>query len=339
MPPRIVSPLILAGGLLLALWLVPDVPLILFAGVLLAVFLRVGADQLPARLPAAMRVLLFILLLLALGAVLGLLAAHPLAEQANELWRQVPAALQSLTQAISRYSWGEELLGRLRPENLSLPSGGGGSAFSALGSTFGALGNFVLIIFLGLYFALDPGLYRRGIVLLCAPSLRPKAEMVCQEVGRTLRNWLSAQLIAMAVVGSLTGLGLWLVGIPLAPLLGVIAALLAFIPTIGPVLSAVPGVLLGLSQGGSGALLALGVYVAVQSLESYLITPYVQKQRVNLPEALTVIAQLGFGLLYGLMGVTLATPAAAVLLMLTRRLYVQDYLESEAPDQRRILPP
>jgi predicted PurR-regulated permease PerM len=340
MSRRTVSLIVLALTLLLLLWLVPDVLLVVFAGALLGVFLHVGGGFIArhTRLPHGLGVLAFVLLLIGAGALLGLLAAQPLAEQANELWRQVPATVGSMTERLSHYSWGQELLQRLQPEKLNLPSGGGRSAFTILGSTFGALGDVVLIVFLGLYFAIDPGLYRRGIVLLLAPSLRPKAERVCQEIAETLRGWLGAQLTAMAVVGSLTGIGLWLVGIPLAPLLGVIAALLAFIPTIGPVLSAVPGVLLGLSQGGSGALLALGVYVGVQSLETYLITPFVQKRQVNLPEALTIVAQLGFGLLFGFMGLTLATPIAAVLLMLGRRLYVDDYLEVEPPGERRILP-
>jgi predicted PurR-regulated permease PerM len=336
---RTISLLVLTAVFLLLLWLVPDVPLLVFAGVLLAVFLRGGGDLIGQRfgLSGPVRVLLFVLLLALLGAGFVLLAAAPLADQLNQLWQQVPRMVQQVTQRLSSYSWGQELLERVKPENLSLPSGGGSSAFSALGTTFGALGNFVLLLFLGLYFAMDPGLYRRGIVLLLAPSLHAKAFAVCEEAGHTLRGWLGAQMISMAAVGVLMGLGFWLLGLPLAPLLGVIAALMAFIPNIGPVIAAIPAVLLGLEGGASGALSVLGVYLAVQTIESYLITPYVQKRSVDLPPALTIMVQVAMGTLYGIMGLALATPLAALGLMLVRHLYIKDYLEAEPASERPVI--
>lgn len=336
---RTISLLVLVVALLLLLWLVPDVPLLVFAGVLLAVFLRGGGDLIGARLglPAPLGVLLFVLLLVVLGTGFALLAAVPLADQANQLWQQVPRVAEQIQQRIAAYSWGQELLQRLQPENLSLPSGGGSSAFSALGTTFGALGNFVLFLFIGLYLAVDPGLYRRGIELLVAPSLRPKTRAVFEEAGETLRGWLGAQLISMAAVGLLMGLGFWLLGLPLAVLLGTIAALLAFIPNIGPVIAAVPAVLLGLESGLSGAFAVLGVYIAVQTAESYLITPYVQRRSVDLPPVLTITVQVAMGMLYGIMGLALATPLAALGLMLVRRLYVEGYLEQEPAPERPVV--
>ncbi|MDB5369440.1 MAG: hypothetical protein JWP20_998 [Roseomonas sp.] len=336
---RPISLLVFSVTLLLLLWLVPDVLLLIFAGVLLAVFLRGGGDLIGLRfgMSGPKRVLLFTLLVVVVFAGLGWMAAAPLAEQMSQLWQQVPRVVQQVTQRLSSYSWGQELLERAKPENLSMPSGGGSGAFAVLGTTFGALGNFVLLIFLGLYFAMDPGLYRRGIEFLLAPSLRLKASASCEEAGETLRGWLGGQMISMAVVGVLTTLGLWLLGVPLAPLLGLIAALMAFIPNIGPVLAAVPAVLLGLESGLSGALSVIGVYLAVQTVESYLITPYVQKRSVDLPPALTIVVQVAMGTLYGIMGLALATPFAALLLMLTRRLYVEDYLGAEPPEERRVL--
>ncbi len=333
------SLLVLAAALLLMLWLVPDVPLLIFSGVLLAVFLRGGGDLIGARLglPAPARVLLFVLLLVLVGVGFALLAAAPLAEQLNQLWQKVPRVAEQLTQRISAYGWGQELLRKLRPENISLPSGGGSGAFMAISGTFGALGNIVLLLFIGLYLAMDPGLYRRGIEWLLAPSLRPKARAVFEEAGQTLRGWLGAQLISMASVGLLMGLGFWLLGLPLAPLLGLIAALLAFIPNIGPVIAAVPAVLLGLESGLSGALAVLGVYLVVQTAESYLITPYVQRRSVDLPPVLTIIIQVAMGTLYGIMGLALATPLAALGLMLVRRLYVEDYLAAEAREERPVI--
>ncbi|MDJ0388425.1 AI-2E family transporter [Roseomonas sp. E05] len=339
MSRRTVSVVVLAVLLVLLFWQLPEVPLLIFAAALIGVFLYSGSSLLRRVVPVphAVGVLVFTLLLLLAGAGLGLLAASPLAEQLNQLWQQVPQAFNSVTDRLSRYSWGQEILQRLQPQNLSLPSGSGTStAFSAINSTFGALGNAVLVVFLGVYFAVDPALYRRGIELMVAPSLRPKAHEIALEAAHTLRGWLGAQLVSMTVVGLLTALGLWIVGIPLAPVLGVIAGLLAFIPTIGPVMSAVPGLLLGLSDGLSGLLTVAGVYLAVQTVESYLVTPYVQRRSVDLPQAATIVALVGFGLLYGFLGMMLATPMAAVLLMLVNRLYVTDYLERETAEEWRL---
>ncbi|KAA2213280.1 AI-2E family transporter [Teichococcus oryzae] len=340
MTRRTVSLLVFAALLLLLLWLVPQVPLLVFAAALLGVFLHGGSQLLRRVLPVSngAGVLLVVLLLLLLGAAFGLLAARPMADQFSELWRQVPEAARRLTARLENYSWGQQILESLRPGNLSLPQGGGAGAVSALNVTFGALGNFVLVIFLGLYFAIDPQLYRRGIEAMLAPSLRPKARRIAEEAAETLRGWLGAQMISMAVVGVMTGIGLWLVGVPLAPVLGVLSAVLAFIPTIGPVMAAVPGVLLGLAGGFSGAVAVIAVYLAVQSVESYLITPFVQKRSVDLPEAATIISLVAFGLLYGFLGMLLATPMAALLLMLVRRLYVEDYLDRE-PLPERLTPP
>src|SRR5690606_44568 len=120
------------------------------------------------------------------------------------------------------------------------------------------------------------------------------------------------QLISMTVVGVLTGAGLWLLGLPLAFILGALAALLAFIPNIGPVLAAVPAVLLALADGPTTVLWVIGIYVGVQAVESYLITPVVQQESVSLPPALTISFQLLMGVLYGILGLALATPLAAL---------------------------
>ncbi|HWX48970.1 MAG TPA: AI-2E family transporter [Roseomonas sp.] len=338
MSRRTVSVVVLAVLLVLLFWQLPEVPLLVFAAVLLGVFFYSGGTLLcrVVPVPHAAGVLVFILLLLLAGTGLALLAAAPIADQLNELWQQVPVAASRLTERLSHYSWGREILEQFNPQNISLPSGSGTvSAFSAINTTFGVLGNAVLVLFLGLYFAVDPGLYRRGIEAMVAPSLRPRAHDVAIEAAHTLRGWLGAQLISMTVVGLLTALGLWLIGLPLALVLGVIAGLLAFIPTIGPVMAAVPGVLLGLSDGLTGALSVAAVYLVVQTVESYLVTPYVQRRSVDLPQAATIVALVGFGLLFGFLGMLLATPMAAVLLMLVNRLYVDDYLEREMVEEWR----
>jgi predicted PurR-regulated permease PerM len=130
----------------------------------------------------------------------------------------------------------------------------------------------------------------------------------------------------MAVVGVATGIGLWLLGIPLAFILALIAGLLTFIPNIGPILSAVPAVLLGLVQGPQTALWVVLLYAGVQMVESWALAPYVDRKTVYLPPGLTIFAQLLLALVGGVLGLTVATPLTAAIVVVVTMLYVQDVL-------------
>lgn len=328
MTRRKVSILVAASALVAILIVAPDIPLLVFAGILLAVFLRGGGDFIAEKLRfgSMLGLAAFVLLILLAAALAGFLAAPLIAEQFEELVQRIPEAAQGVADRIRSYAWGPDLLEQIRPEGL-IRTGGSGVA-SVVAGTFGAVGNTVILLIIGIYFAIDPTPYVRGVKLLFAPSLRPRVEEVLQATVRTLRRWLAAQLLAMATVGLLTWLGLWIVGVPLAPMLGLIAGLLAFIPTLGPILAMIPGVLLALGSGTETVLWVLGVYVAVQALESYVITPIVQREMVSLPPALTITVQLLLGVMFGLMGLALATPLAAAGLTLVTLLYV-DYLNRE----------
>ncbi|MCO6388557.1 AI-2E family transporter [Aliihoeflea sp. 40Bstr573] len=331
MQRRHVSLAVLAAIFIILLVLAPHVLLIVFAGILFAVFLHGGGDWIARKsgLPhgAGVGVFALVIVLLLVGAISAF--APAMSDQFDELTRQVPEAADNLRERVEDYSWGERLMERASPEGL-FSSEGRSAAATAVTSTFGALGNAVIILFIGLYGAIAPSTYRSGVIALVAPSVRQRADEVLDTIGQTLRDWLAAQLMAMTVVGVLTGIGLWLIGIPLAFLLGLIAALFAFIPNIGPVIAAAPAVLLAIPEGLTVTLLVIGVYLAVQTIESYVITPLIQQEKVSLPPALIISAQLLLGVLFGLIGLALATPIAAVLMTLTREVYVADYLDREA---------
>ena len=331
-PPgrRATSLVVLFAVLALFLVFAPDVLLVIFAGLLFGVFFGGGGDWLAGHIGFARGwgIALFALLIVLALAGASLAFAPAIAEQFDRLVQEIPSAIESLRSRLQEYAWGEALLRQATPGAL-ISNGGQMSAATAVTTTFGALGNFVLMVFIGLYVALDPETYRKGLVSIFAPSLRSSGEEMLRKATDTLRNWLVAQLMAMAVVGVLTWLGLWLVGVPLAPILGLIAALFAFVPNIGPILAAVPAVLLALSDGPTTALQVVAVYVAVQALESYAITPLIQQERVSLPPALIISMQLLMGVLFGVLGLALATPMAALGLTLIREAYVDRYLEGE----------
>ncbi|MBS9720514.1 AI-2E family transporter [Tianweitania sp. BSSL-BM11] len=328
MTRRSTSLLVLAAGFLLVLWLAADVLLAVFAGILVAVFLRGSGDWIAARLHVKKSVGLAIFSVLLVVAIAGFvaIAGAALADQVQQLIDSLPSAISSAKNYLDDHSWVQRGVDAFNPSSLAPSTEGTASIFS---SSLGALGNAVVIAFVGLYGAIAPSTYVNGFVALFAPSLRATAKDILLQSGVALRGWLRAQFVSMAVVGVLTGLGLWLLGMPLAAILGVLAAALTFIPNIGPVLAAVPAVLIGLSEGVSTALWVVGLYLAVQTIESYLITPRVQQESVSLPPALTISAQLLFGVLFGILGLALATPLAAVALRIGQMFYVERYLDEE----------
>ncbi len=325
---RFVSVIVVSLVLALLLILLPGTLLMIFAGLLLAILPRVCGTALSRRLhiPPAWGVALVLLTAVAAITVGGLALAPSVSTQIDELWQQIPSAIDKLRSHVEHYAWPNSAVDRLRGTDLwSLTSKG--AATTAVTSAFGYFGNTIILVFIAIYGALDPRTYRRGFLALFAPSIRPRADQMLSRSVDTLYNWLTAKLISMCVVGVLTFVGLWLVGIPLALVLGLIAGLLAFIPNLGPVLAAAPGLLLAVPQGMHTVLLVLGVYLAVQTLESYVITPLVQQQRTHLPPLLVISSQLLFGSLYGLIGLALATPLTALAIRLTSDLYVKQYLE------------
>jgi predicted PurR-regulated permease PerM len=190
----------------------------------------------------------------------------------------------------------------------------------------GGLGNAVLVILLALYLAVRPEEYLRGLRHLFAPELNEEMRATFNEAGTTLRGWLLGQAIGMIVAGTLTWIGLMLLGVPLAGLLGTIIAVLNFIPVIGPMIGAVPAVLLALTQAPSLALWVVGLVILVQTVEGNFLTPMVQSRTADLPPALLLVTQVLTGALFGLLGVALAAPLSALGMVLVRRGYVEGWL-------------
>lgn len=205
-----------------------------------------------------------------------------------------------------------------------------GHAQTAFGLTVGVVGNIVIIIFLGLFFAADPAGYRDGFVKLLPVARRRRVAEVLDEAGRSLRWWLIGQLAMMAIVAVSISIMLLAVGIPNAILLGTLAGLLNFIPFLGPILAAIPVFLAAMPEGMATLALVMTLFVIIQSIEGYLIAPLVQERAVHLPPAWSLAALVVFGALFGGIGVALATPLLAVARILVLRLYVEDGLERGA---------
>lgn len=312
----------------LFVWEAIHILLVVFAGILLALFLRGLADLLGRLLPVPPGVSLAIVILLLLGLVVGgvWLLAPNVAEQIDQLSKQLPKSVQHLESQLRQYAWGRELLQRLQDAHLSGGSSALKNATGFFSSTFGILANVVIFFFVGLYLAAQPGYYLGGLLSLVPPKSRERARHVLAEVGHLLRWWLVGRFFSMGVIGILSAVGLWLLGIPLALTLGILAALLTFVPNIGPIISVVPPALLGLMQSPTTALWVILLYIGIQGIESYLLTPLVQRRAVEMPPALTIVVQLLLGVLWGSLGLILATPLTVATIVFVKMLYIHDLL-------------
>lgn len=325
----------IAAAVLLALcWYLIDVLLLTFAAVLLALLLDGVAAWLqthtamPTTFAKAVTVVGFILLLLGAVGWLGPLLLTAIDQFAQNL----PPAWSRLYAALQRYDAVADLAQRAYQnitETLLTPG-----MFSRLGGWFsGTLGSvisFLVIVILGLYLSWEPQVYIAGLIRLTPISRRARLLVVLQTMGAALQRWLVARFLSMAVVGALTYAGLWWLALPAAPPLAALAALLSFIPNIGPVLSAVPAVVIGFLQQPLLAGYVVALYTGVQTVESYLITPLIQRSALQLPPAFLLVMQLALGMLFGLIGLALATPLAVALVVAIRLFYIEDVLGDRA---------
>lgn len=312
------------------IWAATSAVLVAFIGILFSVFFSAmaagvaGVTSLGYRWALAVTMLLLVVLF---GLAMVFVAPRA-AEEARKLRQDIPSAWNKARQRIADTSWGRTLLDQgsgersWMPEAQTLTSGAAGVFTGAVGAASGA----IAALFLGLFLAVEPRTYVGGFVSLFAVHRRQRVRDVLGQIGRVLRRWLLAKLISMVIVGVLTGTGLWLLGIPLAFSLGVLASLLTFIPNIGPVLAALPALLLAFVDSPTRALYVALLYLGVQAVESYGITPFIERETVSLPPAVTLATQLALGLLAGFAGVIVAAPLAAVGVVLVQTFYIQDVL-------------
>jgi predicted PurR-regulated permease PerM len=313
------------------LWFGIETFFLIFAGVLLAVFLSSLAEWVSERssLSYGWSLTGVVGALLLVVGVGGWLLAPQVSAQIDQLIQQLPQAVRQVEQGIKQYAWGQWLAQTSVTADTLTDKQLGDALAQATGfvsTVIGALTSFVIIVVIGLYLAAQPRLYIRGCVQLVPHRKRDRTRAVLRALGDTLQWWLVGRFISMSLVGILTALGLWLLGVPLALTLGLIAALLEFVPYIGTILSAVPAILLALLQGPMQALWVVLLYFVIQSIESYLLTPLVQQRVVSLPPALVLAAQVLMGVLFGVWGIILATPLTAALLVLVQMLYIEDIL-------------
>lgn len=219
----------------------------------------------------------------------------------------------------------------LRDRLLAQIGGIGRQFLHVLGSTLEVLAGIVLVIFLSIYLAIEPSVYRRGLLHLVPRRLRGRTEEILTAIAVTLRKWLVTQLIAMIVIGTVTTIVLMTLKVRAAVPLGILAGLLEFVPTVGPILSALPAIAMGFVDSPQKALAVAIAYVGIQFLENHLLIPILMKQGLNLPPALTIIMQGLMALIFGVLGLLVAVPLLAAIMIAAQILTRDDDIPGAMP--------
>jgi predicted PurR-regulated permease PerM len=304
-PIRVGMVLISIVAVLAALWLAREIVLLGFLGVLIAVVFSFPVGWLSRLLPRGVAVIIVLLVLVGAAVGLGLVIAPTLSREFHELQQRAPQAFESARNYVSRSAPGGEQLAQKAPEAVKQV---GEKAVPALLALVSGITGIVLVIVLGAFLVAQPDVYRRGLRALVPPQHEDKFDESWKRVGGALRRWVGGILVAMTIMGTLTAIGLKIAGIEEWFLLGVLTFLGTFVPYVGAVASAVPGLLAALAQSPRHALWAAVVYLAVHIVEGYLVEPLVMRRAVEVKPALLLIGQGLFSAVFGLLGTVVATP-------------------------------
>ncbi len=323
------SVLIIMALLLFAafIYTIHNVLLLAFAAVLVAIIFTTIAEYIVnnSRLPHGVALALTILFFFSFLGLATYMFGSQVVSQLEALSKQLPDAWANLAQKIDNPDLENDLQAEI---SKMIPDGGSIFALfrgfvSGLG---GAISGLVLALIGGIYLAAQPKMYFNGTLLLFPTGMRERVKDAAMRTGTSLRAWLGGQLIAMVAIGIITGLGLWAIGVPSPVALGLIAAVLEFVPFIGPILMAIPAVLLAMTIDMETTLMTVGLYLVIQQIEGNIIMPFVQEKSVNLPAALTMFALFAMGGMFGIVGVLLAAPLTVVVYVMIKALYVRDTL-------------
>ena len=299
-----------------------NVLLMVLAGILIATYFHGFADliQRNTRLKRVFCMLISTIGTFILIAILLWFMGTKIQTQINQLSANFPHILSNVKTQLSKTDLGRKVLDGLSTDDSSKMLS---TAQGFFGATFGVLGELYIILFLGIFFTANPSMYKDGILMLVPATKKEMGRHIINRISLTLKGWLKGMLISMVLAATLIGTGLSIVGIPLALILGLITGLLELVPNIGAIIAMTPGVLLALTISFNTAIIVSLIYIASQTIVSNIISPLIQKKMIRLPPALTLISQLIMATLSGALGIILAVPLLAIIIILVDELYVK----------------
>ncbi|SEC15664.1 AI-2E family transporter [Bradyrhizobium erythrophlei] len=353
--------IVLFAALLTFAWQFAATLFLLFAGMLLGVALNAMTTLLGrlTALPHALRLAIVCLAMAGLLSGIVFLGGATIAQQAAVLSNTIKSQLGSVKEFLEQHGVDTSYLdftnaaGEAKGEGSAvttttppasqshgIPGAGalassGGAIISqtlkVLLGTVSVVGNFFIVLFLGLAFAAQPSIYRAGLLFIAPAKYRAQATVIVDRIGETLERWLIAQIITMTAVFLVTWIGLAIIGIPSSFILGIQAGLLAFIPTVGAILGGLIVVLASLATGWIAALSAFILFLGVHALESYVLTPIIQRQALDIPPATLFAFQILLGVVFGIWGLALALPLMAIAKVMIDHFKAEDTAPARTP--------
>ena len=305
--------------------------LLVLAGILVATFFRGIASLFQRKFPLSDKwALVLATAFVLLVCTTTVIALYPrVSSQLNIMEKELPEAYSQAKEKLKQNKVGQYTINQLKKYQDDLKKNNE-QLTVFFSSFFGGLADFYIILFLGIFFMAQPKMYQEGIILLFPKPKRKRAEEVLLTMAYTLKRWLMGKILSMLVVGILTGIGLAILGIPLALTLGLFATLITFIPNFGPIISLVPALLIALTMGTDYAIYVTILYAVIQAIESNVITPLIQRRMIAFPLAMILIAQVLLGIFTGGLGLILAVPVIAIIMVLVKMVYIEDILDDNS---------
>ncbi|QGM47179.1 AI-2E family transporter [Methylocystis heyeri] len=309
-------------------WHLFNVVLIAVGAVLIATLLSLVAEPfIRLRLPRSVALVASGLVVAAVLFEAAYLFGTGVGFEMQEVMRRVEEAQQTITQSMNNSQIGKTVLSHLQGQNVPVGQLIGG-LFHISAAFLVAV---VVTVFAGVYLAAQPALYLTGFGKLFPPQWRENADETLDHLAQGLRLWMLGQLLEMLIIGVLSGLAVWMIGLPSPLALGVIAGVAEFVPYLGPIVAAVPAVLVAITLNSTAVLWTLTAYVLIHQAEGQVVMPIIQRRMVFIPPALMLMSILAIGSLWGVSGTIFAAPITVILFVLVTKLYVRDSLGEPAP--------
>ncbi|HET7849302.1 MAG TPA: AI-2E family transporter [Pseudolabrys sp.] len=310
-------------------WYLFEVIMIAMGAVLVAVLLWLGAEPLTRwlKLPHGLALCISGLFIIVIVAGAAYLFGAQISTEFQDVFSRAASAQKSIMSQLQGSEFGKLILSHVKGENLSITT--------VVTRIFSVSANFlealVVTIIAGAYIAAQPKLYRDGLLMLFPRRMRPNVRETAEDVANALRLWALAQLIQMVLIGILSTIAVWLIGLPSPLALGVIAGITEFIPYLGPILAAIPAVLVAATQNLHAVIWTIIAYIIIHQTEGNLIVPLIQRHMVYIPPALILLGIVAIGFMFGTAAIIFAAPIAVVIFVLVKKLYVRDSLGERTP--------
>lgn len=299
-----------------------NVLLMILAGALIAVYFHGFGDLIERKTKLNRKLSMIISIggsFVFLGTLLWFMGSK-MQDQISVLSDSLPNTITAAKVKMDETHTGRKILTYLSGDNSEKLFSTAQQFFS---TSFGVMGNLYVIILLAIFFTANPSIYKDGIIMLVPSKNKPLARVAIDRISTALKGWLKGTMLSMVLITFMIATGLTVMGIPGAMVLAMFTGMLKLIPNFGSMAAMIPGVLLALTVSTNTAIIVALIYVISQTIVSNIVTPLIQKRMINLPPALTIISQVIMGTLSGALGIILAVPLLAIIIILVDELYVK----------------